>query len=110
MVCGASFTSIGLFFSSLTRNQIAAAVMTFSAMMFMFIVGILSPVISQSIKGLSPSAASGLSVLMDRIGFYQLWGKALAGQLELAPVVFHASVSVFFLFATTKVLEARKWN
>jgi ABC-2 type transport system permease protein len=110
MVCGASFTSIGLFFSSLTRNQIAAAVMTFSAMMFMFIVGIISPVISQSIKGLSPSAASGLSVMMDRIGFYQLWGKALAGQLELAPVVFHASVAVFFLFATTKVLEARKWN
>ena len=110
LVCGASFTSLGLFFSSFTRNQIAAAVMTFVVMIFLFLVGILGGTISENIKGLSPSAASGLSAIMDRVGFYQLWIKALSGQLELAPVVFHASIAVFFLFATTKVLEARKWN
>jgi ABC-2 type transport system permease protein len=110
LACGASFTSLGIFFSSLTRNQIAAAVMTFVLMMFLFLVGLLGGTISDSIKGLSPTTASGLSAVMDRIGFYQLWIRALSGQLELGPVVFHASVAVFFLFATTKVLEARKWN
>ncbi len=110
MVCGASFISVGLFFSSFTRNQIVAAVMTFAVMMFFFLIGILSGDISQTIKGLSPATASGLTAIMDRIGFYQLWMSSLRGQLELTPVVFHASVAVFFLFATTKVLEARKWN
>jgi ABC-2 type transport system permease protein len=110
LVCGASFISMGNFFSSFTRNQIAAAVMTFVVMMFFLLVDFLSQKISEVVKGLSPSAAAGLKAIMDRIGFNQLWGTALSGQLELGPVVFHASLAVFFLFATTKVLEARKWN
>ena len=98
--CAASFTAIGLFFSSVTRNQIVGAVLT-GSVMFLIVLCVL--------HGL-PDLPNGLRVVMAKFDVLQLWRESLAGQLPAQTVVFHLSLAAFFLFLTAKVLEVRKWS
>jgi ABC-type transport system involved in multi-copper enzyme maturation permease subunit len=97
---GASFISMGLFFSSLTRNQIASAVLTFLAMGLLTVVYFLK-------KQLDPN--SGLAVFLTHISYLDLWVRSLDGTFIPSYLFFYLSATVFWLFLTTKVLEARKW-
>jgi hypothetical protein len=42
--------------------------------------------------------------------FLDLWMNTLEGSFAPRFLLFHISATVFFLFATVKVLEARKWK
>src|SRR5262249_54769175 len=98
---GAGFLSMGLFFSSLTRNQIAAAILTFVGMVALtalfFIQGQIPP---QSIWG----------SVVSHVSYLDLWINSLEGTLAPRLLVFHVSAMVFWLFLTTQVLGARKWS
>ena len=98
---GASFVGMGLFFSSLTRNQLIAAVLTFAGMLAQLMTVMVDrfPVFGQLGK-----------TLLSRFSFYELWVQALGGQLIVRDLFLHASLAVFWVFLTIKVLEARKWN
>jgi ABC-type transport system involved in cytochrome c biogenesis permease component len=98
---GAAFVAMGLFFSSLTRNQIIAAVLTLVGMMAMLLT-----VFKEEVGSIDPSIRG----LLGKFDFYGLWQKALAGRLPVPEVAAHLSASVFWLFLTVKVLEARKWS
>jgi ABC-2 type transport system permease protein len=103
LAIGAGFIAMGLFFSSLTRNQIIAAVLTFVGML-----GHLALYIVKFRARLSPG-----DVLYDVItyaSFLDLWQSTLEGNFAPKLLMFHLSAAVFFLFATVKVLEARKWK
>jgi ABC-type transport system involved in multi-copper enzyme maturation permease subunit len=99
---GASFISMGIFFSSLTRNQIAAAVLTFVGMM------VLTGVIW--IKGNLPDPEGALSKVLTYVSYIDLWVSSLNGLVAPKHLIFHLSVAVFWLFLTVKVLESRKWR
>ena len=100
--CGCGFIGLGVFFSSLTRNQIVAAVLTFAAMMFMLLT-VVRPVFASAF---SPEFLNVLK-WVDYLG---LWRQALNGQLPVPELVAQVSFGVFWLLLTIKVLEARKWN
>lgn len=101
MICsGAAFLSIGMFFSSLNRNQIVAAVLTFGAMALLFSTFLLERFTS------SPT----LQAVFKQLSFVDLWIQSLGGKLYLRDVVLQSSIAAFFLFLTVKVLEARKWT
>ena len=102
LVCSAGgFLSMGLFFSCLTRNQIAAAVMTTLGMLVLF-----SFYLVQVFMQIPP----GLETVLRTFSFIDLWAVTLQGQLALRDLIFHVSVTIFWLFLTIKVLEARKWS
>lgn len=101
---GAAFIAIGLFFSTMTRNQIVAAVMMFVAMLFF--VGCYLVRDSSVAAGLPTFA----KVAISRLSFIDVWQESLSGQLPLRDVLLFLSMAVFFLFLSVKVLEARKWN
>jgi hypothetical protein len=109
-VSGASFIAMGIFFSSLTRNQVVAAVLTFAGMFSLLLVGFLARRLGALFKDLSREVSGGISELMTRVGYAELWDRALAGQLELPSVFLNLSLAALWLFLTTKVLEARKWS
>jgi ABC-2 type transport system permease protein len=92
---------MGLFFSSLTRNQIAAAVLSFMGMMaflsIFFVIQMLP-------------AESAWRTLFTHASFINLWQTTLEGKLILRDLLFPLSAAVFFLFSTVKVLEARRWS
>jgi hypothetical protein len=99
--CGAAFLAMGLFFSSVTRNQIVAAVLTFAGMMFLLLT-----VWARRFEQLG----EGAQVALSKLDFYNLWSQAISGQLPVSAVLVQVSLAVFWLFLTVKVLEARKWS
>jgi hypothetical protein len=97
-VTGAGFISMGLFFSSLTRNQIVAAALTFAGMVFLFAFFFLGQV-----------AGPDWRPVFQHLSFVDFWFETLAGRLSLRDLLLHSSLTVFWLTLTVKVLEARRW-
>jgi ABC-type transport system involved in multi-copper enzyme maturation permease subunit len=102
-VCGTAFIGMGLFFSSLTKNQIVAAVMTFAGM-FGFFLPYLMGRISSTIIG------PGLRTAITRFDFLTMWETALQGTIPVPSVVLFVSMAVLWMFITIKLLEIRKWG
>ena len=109
-VSGCGFVGMGLFFSSVTRNQIVAAVLTFAGMFSLLMASVLAGHIGGTFRDWSPETAGGLAELVRRFGYLEFWNTALSGQLEVPAVVLSVSVAAVWLFLTVKVLEARKWG
>jgi ABC-type transport system involved in multi-copper enzyme maturation permease subunit len=97
---GAGFVSAGLFCSSLTRNQIVAAVGG-----FVFMAGF--TYLSQFFLSQAPEPWSSIIAYTS---YLDLWLNSLEGKFSPPSLLFHFSLAFFFLFLTTKVLEARKWT
>jgi ABC-type transport system involved in multi-copper enzyme maturation permease subunit len=98
---GAGFLSMGLFFSAVTRNQIIAAILTVVAML---------PITFLYFLNRSIPADNVWHTVFGYVGYIDLWIDAVKGTLGMRNLVFHASVAIFWLFLTVKVLEARRWS
>jgi ABC-2 type transport system permease protein len=97
---GMMFVAIGLFFSSMTRNQIVAALWTFAVLLFL--IGMV-PLVYLFAASQRAGWAEGVrfsSVL------YQVRSLSM-GQLDLRHLVLHLSVCVLVLSLTARILEAR---
>jgi ABC-type transport system involved in multi-copper enzyme maturation permease subunit len=102
LVCsGSAFVAMGLFFSSLTRNQIVAAVLSFMGMIVLIGFYI---VVQANIGGATITAVA------RPLSYVHFWNDSLGGKLFLRDVVGHLSMALFWLFLTAKVLESRKWK
>lgn len=98
---GALFLSLGLFSSTLTRNQIIAAVIGFSGLIFLFGLPLL--------RGLMTSS-SVLTAVIDRADLWQHMSDYSKGIVDTRHVVFELSLTGLFLFMSTKSLELNKWR
>ncbi len=98
---GAGFIGMGLFFSSLTRNQIASAVLTFAGMLGLTFVIFVE-------RDTDPKSA--WNTVLNHVTYVDLWIKSLEGLLVPRHLLFHLSAAVLWVFLTIKVLEARKWS
>jgi ABC-2 type transport system permease protein len=96
---GAFYISVGLFASSLTRNQIVAAIICFALICVAFFVGF-TPYLART--ELLRDLGMYVSSVAHMIDFSR-------GAVDTRPIVFHLSGTVLMLFATIKVVEARKW-
>jgi len=102
MVCtGGGFISMGLFCSSLTSNQIIAAVLTFVGM-----IAHTAPLLIASRGDIS----SNVQEILAYVSYLDLWRNTLGGTFAPRLLLFHVSATAFFLFLTAKVLESRKWK
>jgi ABC-type transport system involved in multi-copper enzyme maturation permease subunit len=95
---GAGFVSMGLFFSSLTRNQIAAAIITFVGMVALFAVFFVQ------------RFAQSSNPVLNYISYVDLWITSLEGKLAPRFLIFHVSAAVFWLFLTIQVMDSRRWK
>jgi ABC-2 type transport system permease protein len=108
---GAGFLSMGLFVSSLTRSQIAAAVVTVMVMMLVTLLGLVKFVLSDPQGPFKIPEDNGWMRILGHISYLDLWITTMSqGVFVPKFLIFHLSAAVFWLFATTKVLEARKWT
>jgi ABC-2 type transport system permease protein len=104
LTVGAMFVSIGLFFSSMTRNQLVAAMMCFACILLVFAIFVGSIYAEQR-----PAWSSWAPVLKFIGVFWHLQDFGL-GKMNLEYLLLHVSVAVFMLFLTVKVLESSKWR
>jgi ABC-type transport system involved in multi-copper enzyme maturation permease subunit len=101
---GLAFVGMGLFFSSMTRNQIVAAVLTFVGMLFFLACFLIRN------ETFSIGLPTFVQTVLGKLSFIHMWGESLEGRLPLKDVMVFASLGVFFLFLSVKVLETRKWT
>ena len=100
LLLGAVFVSIGLFASSLTRDQIVAAVLG-----FLFSMGMLSMGFVQQYVQLP-----ALEEILSYISFFSHSTDFGNGIVDTRHVVYYATLTAFFLFLTVRSLESRKWR
>ncbi len=96
---GGMFTAIGLFASSLTRNQILAAIVGIVALLGLWILCIS--------RDMRPALLDPFLRVADFTSHVRDFSK---GVVDTRQVVWYVSATAFGLFLTTKVLEARRWK
>lgn len=97
---GCTFLAVGIFGSSFTKNQIVAAVVTFFILIVFFIV----PFIGSLVTNQTLSDAMGYVNLVNHVEEFA------KGIVDTRRLIYYVSVSAFFLFLTTRALEAKKWR
>jgi ABC-type transport system involved in multi-copper enzyme maturation permease subunit len=105
LACGAAFVAMGMFFSSLTRDQIISAALSLMGMMIL--VGFFF--IERNLRGASSAAVTAKSI-MRGLSFIHMWIEATDGKLFVRDIVVQLAQAIFWIAATIKVLEARRWS
>lgn len=100
LVVGLFFISIGLLASSLTRNQIVAAITCFAATCMIFFLSFL-PYIARTRE--VRDVGRYISLVGHMLDFSR-------GVVDTRPIVFCLTCTLFMLFATVKVVESRRWK
>lgn len=95
-----AFIALGLFVSTLTRNQIVAAVITFSLLLLLLILGW---------TGDAPTASPMMRVL-SRLGPTSHLEDMVKGVIDLKDIVYYVSFIVFGLVLTQQSLESQRWR
>ncbi|MDY6862188.1 MAG: ABC transporter permease [Thermodesulfobacteriota bacterium] len=96
---GSAFLSIGIFASSLTENQIIAAVITFGILLFFWIVGWASHMVGEP-----------WSTVLKYLSFIEHNERFISGLIDTRDIVYYLSITVFGLFLSHRVLESRRWR
>jgi len=117
---GAAFMSLGLFVSSITRNQITSGTVTFGASLLLFIVGTLGDRLPEE----NPAPEAWPDLLREPLGLFFGVTRRLVMELpidaharEMAQgifqpqdVAYYLLFSAFFLFLTFRALDSRNWR
>lgn len=99
---GMFYLSLGCLCSSLTRNQITAAVMTFAIITLFFLMSLLS-LFSSSAGGIMMGITITFSPINQMMEFSR-------GIFDTRPVVWYLVMTVFCLFLTLQSFQARRWR
>jgi ABC-2 type transport system permease protein len=99
LLLGSCFIALGLFLSTLTKNQIVAGILSFCLFLGLWTLGWADdPVAGPVMKTV---AYLGVTTHMDEMA---------KGILELKDVVFYLSVVAFGLFLTHQSVESQRWR
>jgi ABC-2 type transport system permease protein len=101
LLLGASFVAIGIFASSLTRNQIVSFVI---AIFFCFIFYWLFDMLSRL-----PLFVGKVDDIIQMFGIEYHYRSLSRGVIESRDVIYFLSLIAFFITATKVSLESRKW-
>lgn len=102
LLIGMFYLAVGCLASALTRNQIVAAVMSFSVITLLFFMGLLNFFIL--------SITPALRELTAYFSALEHMSEASRGFFDTRPVVFYLSLTVFMLFLTFHVFQSRRWR
>ncbi len=101
IVCiGAAFIALGMFVSSLTENQLAAAIITVVIICIMLLIG----TVTQYIESYPVRYVINFISVMSRFSTFG------TGQLDPSALLYYLSFSGIFLFLTERVYEKRRWS
>jgi ABC-2 type transport system permease protein len=95
------FITVGLFISSITENQLSAAIGTIAVILAMLGIGL--------INNLLPSSY-WLRYVFDTVSIFTRFQTFTNGYFDLASVIYYLSVSFVFLWLTVRVFDRRRYN
>jgi ABC-2 type transport system permease protein len=99
LLMGGCFVSVGLFFSSLTKNQIVAAVLTFVVLLLLWV-----------IDWMTNFAPSGVASLLNYLSITSHLDDFAKGIVDTKHVVYYLSFITFGLFLTSRAVDSERWR
>lgn len=100
LLMGAAMISIGLFISSMTENQVIAAVGGFAAMLGLWL-----------LDGVGSMIGSGIvQTVLTSLSISRRYGDFTMGLFDVSNVLFFLSIIAVFVFFTIRVFEKRRWS
>src|SRR4029077_4615403 len=100
LLYGLSLVAIGLFISTLTENQIIAAVLSFGAIMVLWLVDVVA---NNAESPTSKGILSYLSIL-SHLDYF------MKGVLSTSNIIFYVSLMLVGLFLTYRSIDSLRWR
>ena len=100
LLLGGAFCAVGVFISSLTENQVVAAVGGFVCLMLLYMIDVIA----------SSVGVTWLQNFLYTMSFYSRYYEFTCGIFNLSSVLFYVSCAVLFNFFTVRVFEKRRWS
>ena len=123
LLMGLSFLAVGLLISSMTENQIVAAVGAFGVLLILYAIGWVAEPASITLGNLMNSLTLGLwekvhlglggptvGEMLKALSISEHFQDFRKGLLDTEHLTFYLSVIFFSLFLTQRVVESRKWR
>jgi ABC-2 type transport system permease protein len=99
---GCLFMALGCFASSLTKSQMAAAMVSFVMGVALFLISFLAQ------ANITPTEWTGQ--VLSYFNLFDQMHNFSRGMVDTKAVIFYVSVTFFFLFLTLRVVESRRWK
>lgn len=99
LLMGGCFIALGLFISSLTKNQIVASVITFSAFLMLWV-----------INWIGESAGPVTRQILSALSITEHFEDFVKGVLDTRHVIYYLSFITFGLFLTAKSVDSERWR
>lgn len=97
---GSAFLAIGIFMSSLTENQLAAAVSTTAVLLVMLVISFANSAIDNYI----------IRSVLSWFSIYSRYSAFTYGIFDWVAVLYYLSISFVFCYLTIRVYEQRRWK
>lgn len=101
LLVGFVFIAIGLFVSSLTENQLAAAVGTIAIIMAFLLIGLINTFLP---------ASYWLRYVFDSVSIFTRFQTFANGYFDLSTVIYYVSMGGIFLYLTYRVYDRRRFG
>lgn len=98
LLLGGGLLALGEFISSLTESQIIAAVLTFAAFLFVWVLDIGS------------GAAGGLGAVLTYLSLIRHYDDFIRGVIDTSSLVYYASFLFLFVFLTVRSVDSMRWR
>jgi len=102
ILLGGLFLSLGCLTSSLTRHQVIAAMISLAFGLGLFLLAYLADQ--------TPNHGTWQSQALSCFALFEQLRDFARGVIDTRAVVLYASITVFFLFLTLRVVESRRWK
>ena len=99
LLLGSCFIAMGLFVSSLTKNQVVAGVVTFGLALFLWVISWLS--------SFSTGTIGTLATYLSLIDHFDDFSK---GVIDTTHLAYYLSFITFALFLTAKSVDSERWR
>ncbi len=99
LLMGGCFLSLGLFVSSLTKNQIVAGMITFAIFLMFWI-----------INWIAPFTGPTMQAVLNYLSITEHLGDFTKGVLDTKHLVYYLSFIAFSLFLTVRSVDSERWR
>lgn len=99
LLLGGCFVSVGLFFSSLTKNQIVAGMFTFAVLLLLWVI--------DWVGNFSGPTVERITSFLSLTGHVEDF---LRGIVDSQHIVYYLSFMTFGLFLTAKAVDSERWR
>jgi ABC-2 type transport system permease protein len=98
LLLGGALLALGEFISSLTENQLIAAVLTFAAFLIVWVLD------------LGRNADGGMGALLQYLSVIRHYDDFTRGIVDTSALIYYLSFIVFFIFLTVRSIDSMRWR